>query len=101
MLTLFASKAMKTPSFSIYDPATGKSVDTLQTCHIKRQKMSRNDLPAMICADDGHIYTAVYDGRFPAGAEEVEVIISFQVHSYGKFAVVRIAKPKRRSTYDA
>lgn len=80
-----------TPTFSIYTD-TGDKVQSLIDCHIARQKLSRNNLPAMICAADGIVYQAIYDCRIPEGVQEFEAIISFQKHTYGKFAIVRIAK---------
>jgi len=79
------------PTFAIHGTA-GYKVPTLEACHIQRMTLSRANLPANICANDGQIYQAVYDCRIPEGVEEFEAIISFQQHTYGKFAVIRIAK---------
>jgi len=79
------------PTFSIFKPGSNaKQVDTLIHCFLKREIMNSNDLPAHIRAADGIVYKTIYDSRFPP--EEFEVIISFQRHTYGNFAVVRLAK---------
>ena len=79
------------PSFSIFKPNSTEKVETLKHCFIKRMVLKTCDLPAVFKAEDGHVYTAAYDSRLPLAAE-VEVIISFQAHTYGKFAVVRAAR---------
>lgn len=80
------------PSFSIFKPGPGKEkVESLKHCFILRETISTKNPPAVIKADDGHVYTAVYDSRLPV-EDKAEVIISFQAHTYGKFAVIRTAK---------
>lgn len=80
-----------TPSFNIFKPGTkAEQVDTLIHCFLQRTIFNSSNLPAFIRAPDGIVYKAVYDSRFPAG--DFEVIISFQRHTYGSFAIVRLAK---------
>lgn len=83
------------PRFSIFKPYSNEKVDTLKHCFIKRNKMKRNDLPSQICADDGLVYQAVYDSRIPQTEEFFDVVISFQEHSYGRFAIIRVAKDQQ------
>jgi hypothetical protein len=65
-------------------------VDTIKHCFMANEILKRHDLPANICARDGLVYTAVYDSRIPEGLESIPVIISFQSHTYGRFAVIRV-----------
>ena len=53
------------PSFSIYQDFSDKKVESLKHCFIKRTKIDTTNPPAVIRADDGHVYTAVYDCRLP------------------------------------
>jgi hypothetical protein len=80
------------PRFSIFKEGSSEKVATLIHCHMENFKVSRSGLPAQICAKDGKVYTAVYDSRFPEGVEEIPVIASFQQHTYGRFAVIRLDK---------
>jgi hypothetical protein len=80
------------PTFSIYLPNTDKDVpETLKHCWLERKIMNSNSLPAIIVAGDGNAYTTVYDSRLPQDGD-FEAIISFQNHTYGKFAIIRVAK---------
>ena len=80
------------PRFSIFKPYSKEKVETLQHCFMAEAVLKRDNLPATICADDGLVYNAHYDCRFPEGVEEVPVIISFQQHTYGRFAIIRVRK---------
>jgi len=84
------------PSFSIFQPFSNNKVETLIHCHMAQMKIKRDDLPAQICAKDGKVYTAVYDSRFPEKMQEIPVIISFQQHTYGRFAIIRLDKKQRK-----
>jgi hypothetical protein len=86
--------AAMTPSFSIYEPNSTDQVSTLKSCFIQRMQFKRNDLPAQLCGDDGLVYQVVYDCRVPEGMF-FDGIISFQQHTYGKFAIVRVARDKK------
>lgn len=97
--TLFTSRGptypgniMTVPSFSIFKPNSTDKVETLEHCHIERITIHRHDLPAMLCANDGLVYQVVYDCRIPENVKEFEAIVSFQQHTYGRFAIVRLAK---------
>lgn len=80
------------PSFTIYQFGKEKKiVPTLKHCFIGRVVINTNNPPATILADDGWVYQCVYDSRLPIDTE-VEVIISFQSHTYGRFAVIRATK---------
>jgi hypothetical protein len=84
------------PTFNIFKPCSQEKVETLKHCFMDRMHITRDKLPSQICARDGLVYLAVYDCRFPETDKPVEIIISFQQHTYGRFAVVRVAKGKRR-----
>lgn len=77
------------PSFSIYKPCSKDKVETLKACFLQNQVLKRSELPSNLCPRDGLVYTCVYDSRMPEGLEEIPVIISFQQHTYGRFAVIR------------
>jgi hypothetical protein len=82
------------PSFSIYGEA-GYKVPTLKACFIESKTLQRDKLPANFVPSDGVVYKAVYDCRIPE-AESFEAIISYQQHTYGNFAVVRVNKDKKK-----
>ena len=84
------------PTFSIFKAYSTDKVETLKHCFMKRDKMKRNDLPSQICADDGLVYQAVYDSRIPQTEDAFDVLISFQEHTYGRFAVIRVAKDSKK-----
>lgn len=84
------------PTFSIFKPGSeSELVDTLKHCFIERRVLDSADLPANIVAKDGLVYQTIYDSRVPQG--EFEAIISFQRHTYGKFAIIRVAKEEQCS----
>lgn len=95
-----STKGHAVPSFNIFkrpwDKSDNTKIETLIHCHMAQLRVSRKNLPAMICARDGKVYTAVYDSRMPEGKEEIEIIISFQQHTYGRFAVIRVAAENNR-----
>lgn len=80
------------PRFSIYKPFTTDKVETLIYCFMKRLTLKKESLPATILAEDGFVYTAVYDSRFPPEQDSYRVVISFQKHTYGRFAVIRLVQ---------
>jgi len=83
----------KVPSFSIYkDPNSAEKVETLTSCYFLRMDIDAKNPPAIIKGSDGWVYTCVYDCRFPADTDKARVIVSFQQHTYGRFAVIRLAK---------
>ncbi len=86
------------PSFSIFLPFSNETVPTLKHCFLKNMTLDRADLPAQILADDGLVYTTVYDSRFPENLNKFPVVISFQQHTYGRFAVIRIDSKKFKRT---
>ncbi len=80
------------PSFSIYEAHDSSvKVASLKHCFIDRTKIDTTNPPAVIRGNDGWVYTAVYDTRLPLN-KEVEVIISFQQHTYGRFAIIRLGR---------
>ena len=82
-----------TPTFSIFKPGTkAEQVETLKHCFLERRILNKHELPAMICAKDGNVYQTVYDSKLPIDSAEFEVIISFQSHTYGKYAIVRLTR---------
>lgn len=82
------------PRFSIYSEP-GVIVESLKKCFLKTITLDLNNLLAVIKGDDGYTYTVVYDTRFPAGQRKAICKVSFQHHSYGRFAIVRLEKNRR------
>jgi hypothetical protein len=87
------------PRFSIFKEYSTEKVETLIHCFMKRTTLKRDSIPATILADDGHVYIAVYDSRFPSNANEFNVVISFQKHTYGRFAVIRVVNEQSRRKF--
>lgn len=87
------------PRFSIFKPYSTEKVDTLKHCFLKSAEFTRDNLPATILADDGLVYTVAYDSRIPKDAQRIPVVISFQQHTYGRFAVVRIKNELKRRKF--
>lgn len=83
------------PRFSIFLPFSTEKVPTLKSCFIKRLSILRKDIPFHILADDGFIYNAVYDCQIPLTNEPINFIVSFQTHSYGRFAIFRLLTDKK------
>ena len=79
----------KVPSFSIFiSPDSDERVDSLIYCFMVRTTINTINPPANIRSNDGWVYQCVYDSRLPSNAETM-VIISFQRHTYGRFAIIR------------
>ena len=77
------------PRFSIFVSTDSREkVKTLIHCFMSRTKIDTINPPANIKAGDGWVYQAVYDSRLPV-EKNADVIISFQRHTYGRFAIIR------------
>lgn len=83
------SANIKRPTFSIFSFSTGNKISSLKHCFMDRMIIDIKNPPAIIKAKDGWVYSAIYDSRFPESIEKIEVIISFQAHTYGRFAIIR------------
>jgi hypothetical protein len=82
----------RVPSFSIYkSPNSNEKVETLTSCYFIRMDIDATNPPAVIKGNDGWVYTCVYDCRMPTGVTVIRAIVSFQQHTYGRFAVIRLA----------
>ncbi len=65
---------------------------TLEHCFLKHMLVDLQNPPALIKGNNGSIYQAIYDSvelPLEGNKQAVPVIVSFQKHSYGKFAIVR------------
>jgi hypothetical protein len=86
------------PTFSIY--ADGKKVPTIEHCFMERSLLSIKNPPATMRAKNGKNYQCVYDKFYLSKTmiekDVIEIIISFQSHSYGEFAVIRTANSEER-----
>ena len=87
------------PRFSIYKPFSTERVESLIHCFIKNATLDRESLPATILAEDGLVYHAVYDSRIPANMTKIPVVISFQKHTYGRYAVIRVVNEEKRRIF--
>lgn len=87
------------PRFSIFKPYSDEKVDTLIHCFIYNTTLKRSELPARLCPKDGLVYTCVYDSRMPEGVEDIPVVVSFQQHTYGRFAVIRAKNEQKRRKF--
>lgn len=88
------------PTFSIYKDK--QRVDTLIHCFIERSLLSVDNPPAILRAKNGKNYQCVYDKFYlpqePNAPKVIEIIISFQSHTYGNFAVMRPANSQDKYT---
>lgn len=85
------------PSFGILDKQ-GNKVNTLEHCFIEHMLLSVHTPPATLLAKNGSVYQAVYDNIIlPQDGKEdnIKVIVSFQKHTYGKFAIIRNFKASK------
>lgn len=86
------------PSFSVLDK-DGNKVDTLIHCFIEHMLINPDDPSVLIKTKNGQQYQAVYETfTIPQDRktnEPLKVIVSFQKHSYGRFAVIRNFKDKK------
>lgn len=98
-MTIAKAKEYKVPSFNVLH--NNKRVETLEHCFIEHMLLFCPDPPAYIKAKNGVAYVAVYDDIIlPAETENatIKVIVSFQKHSYGSFAIIRNLKELKKET---
>lgn len=78
------------PTWSIYSPE-GTKVETLKHCFIVRMVLDLSgNIPAVLKARDGIVYQCVYtDFQLPQDLQNIKVIVSFQAHTYGNYAIIR------------
>ncbi len=87
----YHSSQVELPPFSVLDK-DGALLPTIKHCFIEHMLISVENPPATLKAKNGVIYQAVYDSVIvdPLSKEEnITVIVSFQGHTYGNFAVIR------------
>lgn len=74
---------------------------TLEHCFLKHMLINLQNPPVTVKASNGSVYQAIYDNIVipeQGNKEAVQVIVSFQKHSYGKFAIVRNLKHSTAQT---
>lgn len=79
------------PSFTVKD-ATGKQPTTLIHAFLSNMVIDMNDPPAIIRAANGERYQTIYDSVHVDKSvicKPIRVIVSFQKHIYGSYAIVR------------
>ena len=82
------------PTFGIADKNKVK-VPTLIHCFMEIVVLDTTSLPVKVTATNSAVYEAVYDNFIidPLVTTQ-KVIVSFQKHTYGKYAVIRNFKEK-------
>lgn len=94
------SNPLNIPSFSIYKE--GKKIDTLEHCFIEKTLLNIESPPATLRAKNGKIYQCSYDKFYLTETMKnkkiVEVILSFQSHTYGDFVIIRPIGSEERYT---
>lgn len=82
------------PIWRVMD-SSGKKPDTLIHCFIQRTILDlSNGVPDSLTAMNGTVYFTIYDSfNIPEDHTKIAVIISYQSHSYGNFAIVRNYNP--------
>ena len=82
------------PSFGVMDKNKVK-VSTLIHCFMEVAVLDTTVPPVQIAASNGALYEAVYDNFILDTVNTTQkVIVSFQKHTYGKYAVIRNFKEK-------
>lgn len=92
---IIVSSKYKVPSFNVLE--NGEKIPTMIHCFIEHMLLFCPDPPVSVKAKNGAVYTAVYDNlTLPTKNESatIRVIVSFQKHTYGSFAIVRNYKSK-------
>lgn len=89
--TFLSATKIEVLPFSVLDK-DGALLPTIKHCFIEHMLISVKNPPPTLKAKNGMIYQAVYDSVIvdPVSKEEnITVIVSFQGHTYGNFAVIR------------
>lgn len=78
------------PTFKITGP-DGKKLDTVKHCHLEVRFVLSTKIgaPDAIVDKQGFIYRPIWDSVHPTGKQTTEVLVSFQRHTYGNYAVIR------------
>lgn len=86
----------KKPSWRVMD-SSGKKPESLIHCFIQRTIMDLSDgVPDYLTVADGINYATIYDQfSIPSDHTKIAVIISYQAHDYGNFAIVRNYHPEK------
>lgn len=80
-------------TFTVND-AKGRLLPGIKHCFMMHMILDLTDPPPLIRAGNGQMYQAVYDTvTIPQRADAVKVIISFQQHDDGNFAIIRNLNP--------
>lgn len=81
--------ATKPKSFTVND-AKGNLLPGIKHCFLQHMLIDPYDPPATLRASNGAIYQAVYDSvQLSATSIPIRVIVSFQQHDDGNFAIIR------------
>lgn len=85
---------VKHPTWNIFD-AKGKKKETLIHCFIKRTIIDLSDgIPEYMEVKNGRKYECIYDNfSLPSDTKHCIVIISYQAHTFGDFAIIRNYTP--------
>lgn len=95
------SATNKIPSFGVLD-SEGNKIASIEHCFIEHRLLDLSVPPIFIKLDNGQKYQTVYDNIILPQVGEgeinlVKVIVSFQKHDYGSFAVIRNLRANSKS----
>ena len=78
------------PTWKITD-TDGKRIDTLIHCHLESRYILNSELCQAVefLDKNGEFYLAVWDNVKPTGNKVTQLLISFQKHIHGNFAIIR------------
>lgn len=85
------------PSFNVLE--SGKRIETLEHCFLEHMLLFCPEPPIYLKAKNGVSYLAVYNNLILPTNEQsatIKVIVSFQKHTYGSFAIVRNYNPSKQ-----
>lgn len=70
---------------------SGEKVESLIHCFLERKILDLSDgIPVFITATGGQRYQCIYDNFYlPEDTTNCAVLISYQAHTYGNYAIIR------------
>lgn len=98
----YPEEEFKPPTFKIF-LEDGTKVPTLQKAFLVKQILTNKDYKAkIIIGDDGTVWNLVFEPSIIRALKYFSdatayCLISYQTHTYGKFAVCRMSKDKQQA----
>lgn len=77
------------PTFNVLE--SGKRKESLIHCFLQRTTVYSGSIQNIsnVVAKNGETYSVIWDFIAPVHNQDIPVIISFQKHTYGNFAIIR------------